>query len=105
RTESVAFAAVERGRVFGCSELAGTKTGQRITLLSRQFRKTEHPTPGLRASDTHSGRYHAHPVFGRSISSAKRSMTRSFSGKYSGESIALVSIVSHAALRASSNSV
>src|SRR5712691_10315711 len=37
-----------RGRVFGFSELAGTKSGQRITLPSRQFRKTEHPIPFFR---------------------------------------------------------
>ena len=37
--------ASDRGRVFGFSELAGIESGQRITLSSRQFRKTEHPTP------------------------------------------------------------
>ncbi len=36
---------LDRGRVFGFSELAGRRLGLQMTLTSRQFRKTEHPTP------------------------------------------------------------
>src|SRR5947208_13154924 len=42
---AMCISASDQGRVFGFSELAGIESGQQITLPSRQFRKTEHPTP------------------------------------------------------------
>src|SRR2546423_825783 len=39
-----------RGRVFGFSELAGVDSGLQFMFSSRQFRKTEHPTPRCEAT-------------------------------------------------------